>query len=255
VIGRLAVAVLLAALALAASSRAALTDSPTAGLIPNPSSSSWQLDQDSSGPLTASDIYGAQAGSVKGFLDAYEKVWTQPGQVLTDRLLRFSSSLWSAFRFGASEGAARKNKAHSSYRTVSGFGNGAYEVTNPPDDLGFKQDIFVFTQGDYVAAIFIAAKNDTPDHSVLMDQAGRQLDQIPIPVSEYNSIGRVAQNVITGASLLFLVMAIVTLAVIFYVIGNRPWRKDPAQRLAATQLSPDGRYWWDGTTWRPVPPG
>jgi hypothetical protein len=52
----------------------------------------------------------------------------------------------------------------------------------------------------------------------------------------------------------FLVVAVVTAVVIIYVIRSRPWRKDPAQMPAATQLSRDGRYWWDGTTWRPVPP-
>jgi len=254
VIGRLAVAVLLVALALAAPSRAALADSPTAGLIPNPSSSSWQLDQDSSGPLTASDIYGAKAGSIKGFVDSYMKFWTQPGEILFDRLDRFSSVVWSAFRFDQSKAADQKDKAHTSFKSVSRFGEGACEVTYPADSDGFKTDVLVFTQGDYFAVILIAAKDATPDHSVLMDQAGRQLDQIPIPISEYNSIGRVMQSAITGASLLFLVVAVVTAVVIFYVVRSRPSRNDRAPMMA-THLSPDGRYWWDGTTWRPVPPG
>ena len=250
--GRFVAAALLMALALATPSRPALAASATSALIPDPSSSSWQLDEDGTGALTAQDIYGAQAGSVKGFVDAYEKSWTQPGQILADALEHFSSALWAALRLGESARAARRNKAHASYRTVSGFGGGAYEVTNPPDSLGFQQDIFVFTQGDYVAVIIAAAKDAPPDHGVLMNQAGRQLDQIPI--NEYNSIARVIGTLEKAATLLFVVVAGVAAVVLFFVIRSRPSRKRRASVLSGAQLSPDGRYVWDGTTWSPIPP-
>jgi hypothetical protein len=30
-------------------------------------------------------------------------------------------------------------------------------------------------------------------------------------------------------------------------------RRKPASLLSGVQVSPDGRYWWDGFAWRPVP--
>ena len=30
-------------------------------------------------------------------------------------------------------------------------------------------------------------------------------------------------------------------------------RRKPAPLLRGVQVSPDGRYWWDGFAWRPVP--
>lgn len=252
---------LLAGLAVAAAASPVLADQATSDLIPAPPSSLWNVYAGGTRAMTAVDIYGSQAGAVKGFTDAYEKSWTQPGKVLVDRLEHYSSVLWAAFRFGESEGAAKKNKSHTSYATVPGFGTGAYEVTNPPDSLGFVQDLFVFTQGDYLAVILNAAHDATPDHTVLMDQASAQLAQIPVPVGEYNSIG---SGMMTTLGIVAGVLGTVTIVagaiVLFFVVRSR--RARPAYGPGAggvLNFSPDRRYWWDGQAWQDatarIPPG
>lgn len=40
--------------------------------------------------------------------------------------------------------------------------------------------------------------------------------------------------------------------VVIHATGALPVEGPPGP--AGAQLSPDGRYWWDGTAWQPVPP-
>ena len=47
---------------------------------------------------------------------------------------------------------------------------------------------------------------------------------------------------------LLLGVAALSIWVAVVMLRRRP------QAIPATQLSPDGRYWWDGAFWRPVPP-
>ena len=248
---RLFAAGLASALAAVAMSVGALAATSTSDLIPGPPDGSWSVNVKGTRAMTAADLYGASASSVKGFVDSYEKTWSQPDKRLYDVLEHFSSFFWAAFRLGESKGAAQKNKAHSSYSSVSGFGTAAYEVTNPADGQGFRTDTLVFTQGDYVAVVTLAAQWATPDHSVLMDQAYRQLSLIPLPIAEYNSIG---SGVLTTFGLIGAFIAlnvIVGGAIVVIVLARRRGRRAAAASLAPAglHLSPDRRHWWDGRHW------
>jgi hypothetical protein len=253
----------------------------TADLIPDPPSGSWQVNSDGTGPKTAHSIYGGGSGPVQGFADAYQKSWAQPGQVLVDRLERYTSVLWAAFRFGESQGVDQKDKSHSSFNIVPGFGVGAYEFTDPPDAQGYQLDTFVFGQGDYVAAISLGSNEGPPNHSLLMDQVNRQLGQVPMPLNEYSSIGNglttglfvivgtiVVVSVLVGALVLILVLrsrrarpALVGPAVPGLNLSpdrrfwwdGLAWRDADATRPPGVYVAPDGR-WWDGVAWRPSPP-
>ena len=54
-----------------------------------------------------------------------------------------------------------------------------------------------------------------------------------------------------AAALFLFLVAVVLLAVALAVAVRR---HQPPWTLAA-QVSPDGMYWWDGTSWRPIPRG
>jgi hypothetical protein len=281
--GRLFAVALGSAFLIVAFSVGAQAAPATGDLIPDPSDTSWKVYEKGTGVVSVADLYGAHASSVKGFVDAYQKTWTQPGRVLYNDLQRYSSVLWSAFRLGESEGSAKANKAHTSYRAVAGFGSGAYEVTDPVDAQGYLSDTLVFTQGDYVAVIQVASAT-TPDHNLLMDQATGQLDLIPAPVAELNSIasgignaaelfgGFVALNLLVGGAIVAIVLtrrrrrraasfspASLNLSADrgFWWDGAR-WVDASQQSPPSAQRSPDGAFWWDGVVWRPVssrPPG
>lgn len=61
-----------------------------------------------------------------------------------------------------------------------------------------------------------------------------------------------------GVSLFYIISGPLLLvgAILAFVASRkpRPVRVVPVQTaLSAPNISPDGRYWWDGTTWQPLP--
>jgi len=251
-------AVGVACVLLAAQVASVSADALTSDLIPGPPDGSWQVYAEGTGAKTKDDIYGSKASTVSGFVDAYDKSWSNdPAQGLVDRLERFSSVFWASVRLSESRTAARDNKSHSSFKVVSGLGTSAYEVTDPADSQGYLSDTIVMTQGDYVSVVAIAAKSE-PDHATLLDQAHRQVAMIPVPKAEYNAIGQGIVSgmvwVAIGAGVLTMILAAI---VIIVVLRRRRPTLQPA--LAPVSLSPDKRYWWDGTSWQDtsarMPPG
>jgi hypothetical protein len=223
----------------------------TSDLVPGPPDASWQPFPEGTKDLTKVDLYGSQANKVQGFVDAYEKTWTEaPSRALIDRLEHYSSIFWASFRLGQAEAADKKDKTFTSYRTLPGLGSAAYEVTSGPDSSGIYTDAIVFTIGDYVSALALAGKT-APDQAVLMDQANRQLALIPAPVGEVSAInGGIVSTIVIAATAAGAISIIVCAVVLVVVLRRR-------RRVAARpqpQISPDGRYWWDGTAWRPIPP-
>jgi hypothetical protein len=248
--GRFFAAVLGSALLVVATSVDAPAAPATGDLVPDPSDAAWMVYADGTGARSAADLFGANASSVKGFVDAYDKTWSQPGQGLYDGLEHYSSLFWSAFRAGELRGAAQADTVHTSYRSVAGFGTAAFEVTDPADAQGYLSDTLVFSQGDYIAFIVVASPT-TPDHNLLMDQANRQLRLIPAPIAEFNSIGSGVLSALKwlgGFVALNLLIAGVIVAIVLVRRRRRPTvATDPW--LAALNLSPDRRLWWDGQTW------
>lgn len=255
-------------------------DAATSDLIPGPPDGSWQVFPDGTGAKTKDEIYGSKANTVSGFVDAYDKAWTQsPAQGMVDRLELFSSVFWASLRLSESRTVARKNKGHSSFTDVSGLGTAAYEVTDPADSQGFLSDTIVMTQGDYVSVIALAARSQ-PDHATLMDQARRQVALIPIPKAEYSAIGQGIMAgllwVAIGAGVLTVIVGAIVMIIVLrrqrprsqlafapvslspdrrYWWDGMSWQDAAARMPPGVPLSPDGVHWWDGVSWRPRPPG
>jgi hypothetical protein len=249
----------------------AATPSPTSDLIAGPPSTAWQVFAADTGAKSATDLYGSSASSVRGFGDAYQKVWSRTGEFLFDRVARFTTVLWAAFHFGGSKGAAQKNKSHTSYQSVSGFGTGAYEFTDPADSNGYRWDTMVFTEGDYVSLIALAVNDVTISHFIVLDQASRQLALLPFPTGEYSALGT---SVLAGSVVVLLVLVgfLLSAGIIVFVVVRRRRPVAPASAyaiagvlppgayqypavsaavaVAAPSFSSDRRFWWDGSIWQ-----
>src|SRR5438093_251437 len=245
-------AVGVACVLLAAQVASVSADALTSDLIPGPPDGSWQVYAEGTGAKTKDDIYGSKASTVSGFVDAYDKSWSNdPAQGLVDRLERFSSVFWASVRLSESRTAARDNKSHSSFKDVSGLGTAAYEVTDPADSQGYLADTIVMTQGDYVSVIALASKSQ-PDHATLMDQAQRQVAVIPIPKAEYNAVG---QGIVSGLVWIAIgagVLTIIVAAIVIMVVlrRRRPMPRPPAGSSAGPCRPPCAASPRRGSRWR-----
>ncbi|TMB97533.1 MAG: hypothetical protein E6J40_07775 [Chloroflexi bacterium] len=59
-----------------------------------------------------------------------------------------------------------------------------------------------------------------------------------------------ATNAVVAGFVLTLGLAALSIWVAVVIMRRRR-----PQAILVDRLSPDGRYWWDGAFWRPVPPG
>ena len=245
----------------------AASPSPTTtlDLVPGPPVGSWTDAADDTGPIASSDFYGSGTSSPPGYVDAYGKGWTSTTVDLEDDLFHYTSFFWATYALGSFKGGAQDDPDRTTFRNVSGFGTGAFEVTYRADADGYTSDWIFFAQGDYMAAVAVWDKGVT-GHDALLDQATRQFLMVPEPTTELRNIG---YGVIGGAIAIALIVAVMGLSgVVIAVVLVR--RQNAASRTEAyavpyaspsggAQLSEDHRYWWDGQSWRDtatqVPPG
>lgn len=228
----------------------------TADLIPTPSDTAWQPFPDGTMALTADEVLGKSSGD--GFVDAYLKEWTQGAKpfALSDRLEHYSSIYWASYRLGIYRRSTQRNSTRLSFTEVD-FGSGAFEFSEPSQTAGRVVWTFVFTKGDYLSAIAVDTGAGGPSKGTMIDQANLQLDAIPESVAENNALNHAYLGAFVVVAIVAGVLILIVLAiVVVLIIVLRRKRPQPAAASipAGAQMSPDGRYWWDGASWRPRPP-
>jgi hypothetical protein len=162
--------------------------------------------------------------------------------------------------FGAGDGANRwlrsaqlADKADPNYQnslSLTGIDNyyGAHFFYASSKTYG---DGFAFVKGnDFFTLIFVSAADDLGTQAA--DQAKVQFSSAPdytIPPAQQNP-GNSAAYAAGGLTADVLFIAIIVGVILFVVGMVRRSRRRPAIAVGALQLSPDGRYWWDGQAWK-----
>jgi hypothetical protein len=113
-------------------------------------------------------------------------------------------------------------------------------------------DIY-FTKGNYEFTVTISA-NGQYMTDVATAQAASVYNFAPshnvLAGAPKSSVGALSTHTLVLAGMVGIIVLLVVLAsVLLLVIYTTRRRPPPAMRV---MLSPDGNYWWDGTTWQPV---
>jgi hypothetical protein len=158
----------------------------TSDLIPGPPPGSWTVFRDFTGPMTVKDFYGSPTTSAPGFSDGYRKAWYQSDVEVDDFVAHYNSLAWALQALSGFKGVAQTNPKATSFQSISGFGDWAFEVAYPADKYGYKWDQIYFAVGDYVAQVSLGATGSIAG-GVLLDQSSRQLAGLPAATAELTS--------------------------------------------------------------------
>jgi hypothetical protein len=205
-----------------------------------------------------------------GFVDGFGKAWQQssalasPPHGLVEAVMAFTGGRGANSALTSMEASDKSDSGYRNADTVSGISRyyGAHFVR--PSSQGVE-DLFAFVKGnDLFAIAFFSSRDD-----VLADatrQIEAQYNSAPgstIPRSEWpenaNPVTSLPVALFTaGIGLIVVVVGVLALVLLR--------RRSPAPTIYAsfapplsTQLSPDGKFWWDGAKWQDatlsVPPG
>jgi len=213
------------------------------------------------------DSFGTRATEAEntlikdGFVDGYGMTWIQQssGHALIEFVIAFAGGSGAKSWLHFEEAS---DKSHADYQhsdSISGIDT--YYGVHLADPTGTQfLDGFSFIKGNDMFGVgFYSAKDDVLN--LATNQTKSQYDSAPgstIPPSQWpeNAKANSSQgapfplgDLIGGALASVVIAGLVVLAVAWQ--RRSPRRPSPpAPGWAAVQLSPDGRFWWDGQAWK-----
>lgn len=210
------------------------------------------------------DDYGTQATQAgdtligDGFVDGYGMTWIQQssGRALIEFVIAFAGGSGARSWLHFEEESEKSHPDYQHADSISGIDT--YYGLHLADPTGTQfLDAFSFIKGNDMFGVgFYSSKNDVLN--LATNQTKSQYDSAPgstIPPSQWpentraNSSQGAQFPLFVGALISIVIAGLVVLAV---ALQRRSPRRPapPAPGWAAVQLSPDGRFWWDGQAWK-----
>jgi hypothetical protein len=197
-----------------------------------------------------------------GFVDGYWRTWVQKTtrHVLVEIVIAFSGRDGADKWLRSSELADKSDPAYLHSLSITGIDAyyGAHFMYASNQSYG---DAFAFVKGnDFFIVIAVSPKDDLG--TIAADQTTAQYAAAPdttIPRSQWPQSSSVTSAYNVGSSLGVVIVLALLAGVVLFVVGlvRRSRRQTGfagalpgAISGSGIQLSPDGRYWWDGRSWR-----
>jgi hypothetical protein len=197
-----------------------------------------------------------------GFVGGYGKTWVQQavGHAMLEAVIAFNGGSGARQWLTQAEAGDKSDPSYTHADSMTGInpyygGHFKYSSSNTVGDF------FSFVKGNDVFLLgFVSQKDDVLNMAVA--QAKSQYDSAPsetIPSSQWpeNATHSAAFNIgkfLAGLASIVVVAAIIAAVIVLVMRSRRRTPVAAAVPAMATpstiQMSPDGKYWWDGQGWK-----
>jgi hypothetical protein len=206
-----------------------------------------------------------------GFVDGFGKTWVQQSasHALVEIVIAFTGGKGAQDWLTSAEAGDKTDPTYKHTDSISGIDHyyGVHFVSTSDNTV---TDAYVFVKGNDVFAVGAASKADDV-LDLAKSQTTAQFNAAPestIPSSDWPE-NKTSSAGGAGNAIFYVIAAIVVIAVIVLAAVLRMRRRSPAMAMsgatyappmmsgaggpaapAGVQMSEDGRYWWDGQTWK-----
>lgn len=194
-----------------------------------------------------------------GFVGGYALQWTDATNThaLFEDVVAFKGGKGASTWFRTGEAADQRDSSYRHADTLAGLGPDYYGEHGVMAG-GYVVDAFVFARGNDVFALgFISAKDDVL--TVAENQATAQYAHAPdytIPPDQWPENATASPGTFPVSGILIGVLVVAVLGALgagaFVMLRRRPSPPAPVAGAAAPvalQMSPDGKFWFDGARW------
>ena len=203
-----------------------------------------------------------------GFVDGYGKEWSSATarRALIEAVMAFNGGSGAKKALTALEATDKADTNYKHSDTITGIDPyyGAHFTSS-----GAFEDEFVFVKGNDLFLVIVAgAKDDVLTPAT--DQSRKQYDSAPadtIPSSKWpeNASSGGGGGGLLGAGIAVGFLVVIAVLIAVFVMSRRRRTMTPAVAgmggyavaggpaagaPGAVQLSPDGKFWWDGQAWK-----